>query len=165
MSDTVALATMTGPMIGAAFKFLFDRASAVLDRRRANKDNAELDSLKTWDGIEEQASTEKLRSAMNALEVYHDNDLELRPDDVKLVGHLETVIDELQRIEGTSIDIDAVARAGVVVRVESDDVEGKVTGLEVGEITETGRADVSVHTRSVGPGGEATGLKIEGRLG
>ncbi|MEV4143633.1 hypothetical protein AB0J40_08180 [Amycolatopsis sp. NPDC049691] len=165
MSDAVSLATMTGPMMAAAFKFLFDRASTFLDRRNATKDNVEDGAEGASGTAVERESVENLRRAMNALEVYDEHGLPLRSDDAKLVGHLETVLGELQRIEGRPIDIAAVARAGVAVEVESDDVEGTVTGLVAEEIGETGRADVRVRTRTVKAGGEVTGMRIERRLG
>jgi hypothetical protein len=165
MSDVVSLATLTGPAITAVFKFLFDRAGGVLDRRRAAKDERVDDTGDVAESAAERESMHNLTRAMTALEVYDEHDVPLRSQDAKLVGHLETVHAELQRIEGNPIDLAAVVRAGLAVEVDSDDVEGTVTGLITDGVGEIGRADVRVRTKTVKVGGEVTGMRIERRLG
>ncbi|WP_133851240.1 hypothetical protein [Labedaea rhizosphaerae] len=153
---------MTAPMLSAAFKFLFDRASSTLDRRRAEKH----DSGEAGEAVTEEASAAgQLESAMNTLAVYKQHNFALKPDDSVLIRNLTTVQAELERIEGSPIDIAAITRAGVVVEVDSGDVEGRVTGLTAGEIASTGHADVRVRTETVKASGEVTGMQIERRLG
>ncbi|WP_406631968.1 hypothetical protein [Amycolatopsis sp. WGS_07] len=166
MSDAVSLATMSGPMMGAAFKFLFDRAGVVLDRRRTGKEERLADiSDSSTETVGRDVSVNNLKRALGVLEIYRDHNLVLSPDDEKLVAHLEIVLAELQQIEGRPIDIAAIARAGATVEVETEEVEGKVTGLAVGEVSESGRADVVVRAKTVKSGGELTGMVIERRLG
>lgn len=165
MSDVVSLATLTGPAITTVFKFLFDRAGGVLDRRRAAKEERSGDGASVDETAAERESMQNLTRAMTALEVYAEHGVPLRPGDSTLLGHLETVRAELQSIDGKPIDLAAVVRAGLAVEVDSDDVEGTVTGLISDGFGEIGRADVRVRTKTVKAGAEVTGVRIERRQG
>ncbi|OKJ95505.1 hypothetical protein [Amycolatopsis sp. CB00013] len=152
---------MTASMLTASFKFLFDRASAVLDRRaEAKKGDSKQDQAK--DAPEELA---KLQEAMRALNVYREHNLTLSKEDAGLVGLLEDVHAELEKILGEPIDLEKECRPGVRVEVENDDVTGGVTGLRVGDVAAGGSADVKVRNRDVKRGAEVTGMWIEGTLG
>ncbi|MGW4130901.1 hypothetical protein [Amycolatopsis japonica] len=161
MSGALSLTTMTGPMLAAAFKFLFDRANSFLDRRSKDKADAGGETSEVGDGTD----VDKLKAAMKVLKVYESKGIQVAPDDADLVESLSDVHAELERLEGRPIDLADVARAGVRIDMKHEDVDGTVTGLSVGEVDAGAGAEVVIRTATVKRGGDVTGMRIDGRLG
>ncbi len=139
--------------LGHAVKFLFDRASAALDRRAAKN---------TSDEVEEAAEdtpARELTGSLKTLEVYRANNLPMNPEDPLLVDAVDRVHAALERVEGNPIDVVAAVRSIIDVDQEADEVTGTMTGAHVGKPQPGTSTHVRQRVGTVGEGGSVTGYR------
>ena len=138
--------------LGHAVKFLFDRASAALDRRAAKQAAEEVEEA-------DDAPARELAGSLKTLEVYRANNLPMNPEDSLLVDAVDRAHAALERVEGTAIDMVAAVRSIIAVDQEADKVTGTMTGAQVGET----RPGTSTHVRqrigTVDEGGTVIGYR------
>lgn len=138
--------------LGHAVKFLFDRASAALDRRAAKHTADEVEEA-------EDAPARELAGSLRTLEVYRANNLPMNPEDPLLVDAVDRVHVALERVEGNPIDVFAAVRSIIAVDQEADEVTGTMTGAQVGNPQPGTSTHIRQRIGTVGEGGSVTGYR------
>lgn len=188
--DPLSLSSLGAVGLGYAVKFLFDRASAALDRRAQRRTagaltpadsstaesvtdvvtdpvigapNHDLGAHKTMDkdGPDKDAAENEVIGAMQVLEVYRAKNLALEPGDAVLLDTVQRLHEALERLEGVPVDLNAAVRSLIEVDQSVDHVRGALTGADLGASTaDTTRVRQQVGT--VHEGGSVTGFRAGG---
>ncbi|WP_367043949.1 hypothetical protein [Streptomyces sp. Je 1-332] len=174
--DPLAFPVLAGTLLTEAVKFLFDRASAVLDRRagRVPVEEPEQVSGQTQPlVVSAPALTDervaRITGAHGALRVYLSRPEFLQGDDTELrevLGRLRRDLEEAYGHRFPFGDEKEIDRPGVEVSQRAESLHGKQVGMRVGgDITERGRARVDQETGTVEETGEQVGIEVEGTIG
>ncbi|MET7360485.1 hypothetical protein ABZS76_18825 [Streptomyces sp. NPDC005562] len=173
--DALAFPTLAGTILSEAVKFLFDRASSVLDRR-AGRVPAEGPEQVAGQAqpllVRPQALTDervsRITGAHGALRVYLSRPELLVGDDAELKEVLGRLRRDLEEVYGRRLpfgDEKEADRPGVEISQQADLLYGKQVGMRVGGITERGRAHIDQNAGTVEATGEQVGIEVEGTLG
>ncbi|MFG3197995.1 hypothetical protein ACGFYT_17840 [Streptomyces sp. NPDC048208] len=174
--DPLAFPVLAGTLLTEAVKFLFDRASAVLDRRagRVPVEEPEQVSGQTQPlMVRTPALTDervaRITGAHGALRVYLSRPEFLLGDDTQLREVLGRLRRDLEEVYGRRLpfgDEKDTDRPGVEVHQRADSLRGKQVGTRVGgDITERGRVHVNQDAGTVEETGEQVGIEVEGTIG
>jgi hypothetical protein len=170
MTDALSFSAMSAAALTSAFKFLFDRAGKLLDRRADRRGNA-ADTSTTVDDDPAASEVavrqlEALRQAVAVLEVYHDHSIVIRPDDVRLVCAMDTARTQMEAILGQPLDFTAVleACADVVIKQEVEQVAGTTVGMKAASVGGETTVEINQAAHTVAKGAEMIGLQVDGPL-
>ncbi|MCG7207261.1 hypothetical protein [Streptomyces arenae] len=174
--DPLAFPVLAGTLLTEAVRFLFDRASAVLDRRTGRVPVEEPEQVPGQaEPLLVRASTlsdervARLTGGQGALRVYLSRPELLQGDDVELRELLGQLRRDLEEVYGRRLpfgDETEADRPGVEVSQRADDVRGKQVGMRVGgDITDRGRAHVDQEAGTIQETGEQVGIEVQGTLG
>lgn len=170
--DPVSLSSLGAVGVGYAVKFLFDRASAVLDRR-AQRNAAEAALPPTTSGTPHNSTKpggtgqaadaveaeRELADAMRVLQVYRTHDLPVKADDEQLMNCLGRMHAALEQVEGAPIDLTAHVQAMIEVEQTADVVRGDMTGARVDALQPDTTARIRQQIGSVEHGGTVIGFQ------
>lgn len=162
--DPLSLSSLGAAGLGYAVKFLFDRASAALDRRaqRRSADASAPEDSSTAEPEDKDAAANEVLGAMRVLEVYRDKDLALEPGDAVLLDTVQRLHAALERLEGAPVDLSALVNAQVEVDQTVDHVSGVLTGADLGTSTPNTSTHVRQQVGTVHEGGSVTGFRAGG---
>ncbi|MEU5646401.1 hypothetical protein AB0H26_43545 [Streptomyces milbemycinicus] len=174
--DPLAFPVLAGTLLTEAVRFLFDRASAVLDRRAGRVPVAEPEQVPGQTQpllVRAPALTDervaRITGAHGALRVYLSRPEFLRSDDIELRELLGRLRRDLEEAYGRRLpfgDETEADRPGVEVSQRADSLHGKQVGMRVGSgITERGRARVNQEAGTIEETGEQVGIEVEGTIG
>ncbi|WP_225796314.1 hypothetical protein [Streptomyces aculeolatus] len=173
--DPFAFPVLAGTVLTEAVRFLFDRASAVLDRRAGRLPVEEPEQNLGQPQpllIRETALTDeriaRITGAHGALRVYLSRPELLQGDDNDLRDVLGGLRQDLEEVYGRRLpfgDEAEAARPGVEVYQQADSLKGKQVGIRVGDTTERGRARVDQKAGTIEEAGEQVGIEVEGTIG
>ncbi|MGW3660670.1 hypothetical protein ACWD6R_35705 [Streptomyces sp. NPDC005151] len=174
--DPLAFPVLAGTVLTEAVKFLFDRASAVLDRRtgRVPIDEPEQTPGQTQPLLVRAPSltderVARITGAHGALRVYLSRPEFLQGDDTELREVLGRLRRDLEEVYGRRLPFGEernADRPGVEVSQRADSLYGKQVGMRVGgDITERGRARVDQEAVTIEETGEQVGIEVEGTIG
>lgn len=174
--DPLAFPVLAGTLLTEAVRFLFDRASAVLDRRAGRVSVEEPEQVPGQPQpllVRAPALTDervaRITGAHGALRVYlsrpeflHSDDNDLR----ELLGRLRRDLEEVYGRRLPFGDEKETDRPGVEVSQQADSLRGKQVGMRVrGDITERGQARVDQKAGTIEETGEQVGIDVEGTIG
>jgi hypothetical protein len=174
--DPLAFPVLAGTLLTEAVRFLFDRASAVLDRRAGRVPVEEPEQVPGQAQpllVRASALTDervaRITGSQGALRVYLSRPDFLEGDDTELrelLGHLRR---DLEEVYGRSLPFGnekEADRPGVEVAQRADSLHGRQVGMRVGgDITERGRARVIQEAGTVEERGEQVGVEVQGSIG
>lgn len=173
--DPLAFPVLAGTVLTEAVRFLFDRASAVLDRRAGRVTVDEPEQISGQIGPLLATTTEltdervaRITGAHGALRVYLSRPEFLQGEDAdlrELLGRLRRDLEEVygRRLPfGNERDED---RPRVEISQRTDSLHGKQVGMRVGGITERGRARVVQDAGTIEETGEQVGIEVKGTIG
>ena len=174
--DALAFPALAGSLLTEAVKFLFDRASAVLDRRAGRVPVEEPEQVAGHTQpllVRTQALTNerlaRITGAHGALRVYLSRPEFLLGDDAELREVLGRLRRDLEEAYGRRLpfgDEKETDRPGVEISQQADFLHGKQIGMRVGgDITERGRAHVDQNAGTIEATGEQVGIEVEGTIG
>ncbi len=174
--DPLAFPVLAGTMLTEAVRFLFDRASAVLDRRtgRASVEEPEqvpgqTEPLLVRASALTDERVARITGAHGALRVYLSRPAFIQGDDTELRKVLGRLRRDLEEVYGRRLpfgDEKEADRPGVEVSQRADSLHGKQLGMRVGrDITERGRARVDQEAGTIEETGEQVGIEVEGTIG
>ncbi|WP_018547278.1 hypothetical protein [Streptomyces sp. LaPpAH-108] len=177
MTDQLSLATVATTALPQIFGFLFGRLGEALDRRAESREEEEFRPALAEPPapyvLRPEALTgervARLSGAERELDVYRRNPGLIRPEDANLVRTLSQVRDDLEAVYGQRFTFAGERRpaAGVRVVQRVDEVEANAVarGVTARRVTDRAAVDIEQTTRTVRPGGELTGLDVDGTLG
>ena len=177
--DPLSLSALGAVGLSHAFKFLFDRASATLDRRAAQRTSmtsaegensvvagGEAAARSAGDAATAQVdphvaavAAAELAASLGTLQVYRAKKLEIDPQDSTLVQTLHRMHAALEQIEGDAIDLTSAVEASIRVDQTIDEVRGSVIGAEAGPNSSLNRAEVNQRMHTVHEGGSVIGFR------
>ncbi|MYY08861.1 hypothetical protein GT204_08075 [Streptomyces sp. SID4919] len=174
--DPFAFPVLAGTLLTEAVRFLFDRASAVLDRRAGRVPVEEPEQVQAQTQpllVRSPALTDervaRITGAHGALRVYLSRPEFLQGDDTELRQLLGQIRRDLEEVYGCRLpfgDEKEADRPGVEVSQRADTLRGKQVGMRVGgDITERGRARVDQEAGTIEARGEQVGIEVEGTIG
>ncbi|MCI4085655.1 hypothetical protein MRQ86_36250 [Streptomyces sp. MMS21 TC-5] len=173
--DPLTFPMLAGTILSEAVRFLFDRASAVLDRRAGRVPVEEPEEgprqgeqLLVRPAELTDARIERITQAHGALRVYLSRPSLLQSEDTELRDLLGVLRRDLEEIYGRQLpfgDEQKEHRPGVEVSQHADLVNNKQVGVRSRGITERGRVRVVQEAGTIGETGEQVGLEIEGTIG
>jgi hypothetical protein len=174
--DPLAFPVLAGTLLTEAVRFLFDRASAVLDRRAGRVPVEEpeqvpgqAEPLMVRAPALSDERVARLTGAHGALRVYLSRPDLLQGDDTELRELLGRLRRDLEEVYGRRLpfgDEKAADRPGVEVSQRADDLHGRQIGMRVGgDITDRGRAHVDQEAGTIQETGEQVGIEVQGTLG
>ncbi|MGV9340328.1 hypothetical protein [Streptomyces sp. NPDC003688] len=177
MTDQLSLATVATTALPQIFGFLFGRLGEALDRRAECRAEDEfcpaLAEPPAPYVLRPEALTgdrlARLSRAKGELTVYWRNPDLIRPEDENLVRMLSQVRNDLEAVYGQRFTFSGERRpaAGVriVQRVDEVEADAVARGVKARHVTDRAAVDIEQTTRTVRPGGELTGLDVDGTLG
>ncbi|MBQ1113483.1 hypothetical protein [Streptomyces sp. C3-3] len=172
--DPLVFPVLAGTVLTEAVRFLFDRASAVLDRRagRVPIEEPELvagrsETLQVRAAELTDARVERIMQAQGALRVYQSRPNLLQGDDEELrdlLGHLRR---DLEEVYGSALPFgdEQRPRPGAEVSQHADEISGQQVGIRAQGMTAMGRARVVQTAKTITETGEQVGLHINGSIG
>ncbi|GAB3453778.1 hypothetical protein [Actinophytocola sediminis] len=189
--DPLSLSSLGAVGLGYAVKFLFDRASAALDRRAQRRtadaqtpaDNSSAESgagVVTGSSIasshdassahetvdkdvaDRDAAENEVIGALRVLEVYRTKNLALEPGDAVLLDTVQRLHAALERLEGVPVDLNAAAKAVIEVDQSADHVRGALTGADLGSSSLDTSAHIRQQVGTLHEGGSVTGFRAGG---
>ncbi|MFI8850294.1 hypothetical protein ACIGW3_08905 [Streptomyces sp. NPDC053499] len=174
--DPFAFPVLAGTVLTEAVRFLFDRASAVLDRTAGRLPVEEPEQVTGQPQpmlIRGPALTDervaRITGAHGALRVYLSRPEFLQGDDNELRKVLGKLRRDLEEVYGRRLpfgDETEADRPGVVVSQQADSLKGKQVGMRVGgDVTERGRARIDQKAGTIEGTGEQVGIEVEGNIG
>lgn len=174
--DPFAFPVLAGTVLTEAVRFLFDRASAVLDRRAGRLPVEEPEQVPGQPQpllVRGPALTDervvRITGAHGALRVYLSRPEFLQGDDHELREVLGGLRRDLEEVYGRRLpfgDESEADRPGVEVCQQADFLKGKQVGMRVGgDITERGRGRVEQKAGTIEEAGEQVGIEVEGNIG
>ncbi|MGW1838657.1 hypothetical protein [Streptomyces sp. NPDC002067] len=172
--DPLAFPVLAGTVLTEAVKFLFERASAVLDRRAGRTPVEEPESVEGWPdtllvqaGELTDARVERINQAQGALRVYMSRPDLLQGSDEELRDLLGQLRRDLENIYGCSLPFggEQRPRPGAEVSQHTDELSGKQVGIRAQGMTAKGRAQVVQTAKVITDTGEQVGLHFDGPIG
>lgn len=173
--DPLAFPVLAGALFTEAVRFLFDRASAVLDRRAGRVPVEEPEQVSGQAQpllIRLPALTDervdRITGAQGALRVYLSRPELLQGDDTELrelLGHLRWDLEEVYGCRLPFGDEKEADRPGIGVLQRTESLRGKQVGVRTTGVTERGRARVDQEARTIEETGEQVGIEVEGTIG
>ncbi|EWM12050.1 hypothetical protein [Kutzneria sp. 744] len=181
--DPLSLSALGATGLGYTVKFLFDRASAALDRRAQRRTAAETGSsndsiseaatdLAAPEGahkpaagvetVDKDAAEREVIGAMGVLEVYRAKNLALEPGDKVLLDTVQRLHAALERLEGVPVDLGAAVKSLIEVDQAADHVRGVMTGADLGAVPLDSTTSVKQRIGTVHEGGSVTGFRAGG---
>ncbi|MEU1624188.1 hypothetical protein ABZ746_02350 [Streptomyces sp. NPDC020096] len=172
--DPLAFPVLAGTVLTEAVKFLFDRASAVLDRRagRVPIDEPERvagrpETLQVHAAELTDGRVERIMQAHGALRVYLSRPALVNGDDEELrdlLGHLRR---DLEVVYGRVLPFGDEQRPqpGAEVSQHADEISGQQVGIRAQGMTAKGRARVVQTAKTITETGEQVGLHFDGPIG
>ncbi|WP_030898527.1 hypothetical protein [Streptomyces sp. NRRL F-5126] len=174
--DPFAFPVLAGTLLTEAVRFLFDRASAVMDRRAGRVPVEEPEQVPGQTQpllvmapklTDERVA--RITGAHGALRVYLSRPKYLQGDDTELRRVLGCLRRDLEEVYGRRLpfgDEKEADRPGVEVSQQADSLHGRQVGMRVGgDITERGRARVDQNARTIEETGEQVGIEVDGSIG
>ncbi|WP_326766119.1 hypothetical protein OG978_17430 [Streptomyces sp. NBC_01591] len=172
--DPLAFPVLAGAVLTEAVKFLFDRASAVLDRRagRVPVEEPERvaglpDTLQVRAAELTDARMERISQAQGAVRVYLSRPDLLQGDDEglrELLGQLRRDLEEAYG-RGLPFGDEQRPRLGAEVSQHADEISGQQVGIRAQGLTDKGRARVVQTAKTITESGEQVGLQFDGPIG
>ncbi|MEU2910336.1 hypothetical protein ACFYM3_24190 [Streptomyces massasporeus] len=172
--DPLAFPVLAGTVFTEAVKFLFDRASAVLDRRAGRVPVEEPESvvgqpsaLQVRAGELTDSRVERISQAQGALQVYLSRPGLLQGDDEGLRELLGQLRRDLEVVYGCALPFgdEHRPRPGAEVTQHADEVSGQQVGIRAQGMTAEGRARVVQTAKTITESGEQVGLHFDGTIG
>ncbi|MEU0166757.1 hypothetical protein ABZ214_15020 [Streptomyces iakyrus] len=172
--DPLAFPVLAGTVFTEAVKFLFDRASAVLDRRAGRVPVEEPESvvgrpsaLQVRAGELTDSRVERISQAQGALQVYLSRPGLLQGDDEGLRDLLGQLRRDLEVVYGCALPFgdEHRPRPGAEVTQHADEVSGQQVGVRAQGMTAEGRARVVQTAKTITETGEQVGLHFDGTIG
>ncbi|MFF5726535.1 hypothetical protein [[Kitasatospora] papulosa] len=172
--DPLAFPVLAGAVLTEAVKFLFDRASAVLDRRagRVPVEEPERvaglpDTLQVRAAELTDARMERISQAQGAVRVYLSRPDLLQGDDEGLRELLGQLRRDLEEAYGHSLPFgdEQRPRLGAEVSQHADEISGQQVGIRARGLTDKGRARVVQTAKTITESGEQVGLQFDGPIG
>ncbi|CAL9552398.1 hypothetical protein [Streptomyces sp. enrichment culture] len=174
--DPLAFPVLAGTLLTEAVRFLFDRASAVLDRRAGRVPVEEPEQvpgqtqpLRVMAPALTDERVARITGAHGALRVYLSRPEFLQGDDTELRNVLGRLRRDLEEVYGRRLpfgDEQEKDRPGVEVSQRADSLHGRQVGVRVGgDVTEGGRARVDQNAGTIEETGEQVGIEVEGSIG
>ncbi|MEW2131733.1 hypothetical protein [Streptomyces sp. NPDC005435] len=177
MTDQLSLATVATTALPQIFGFLFGRLGEALDRCAESRADGEFRPALAeppapyvlHPGALTEDRLARLTRAEQELSRYRrDPDL-IRPEDANLLRTLSQVRDDLEVVYAQRFTFAGERRPAPGVRVVQrlDDIEANAVaqGVKARHVTDRAAVDIEQTARTVRPGGEVTGLHVEGTLG
>ncbi|MFE7038937.1 hypothetical protein ACFU9X_05620 [Streptomyces atratus] len=172
--DPLAFPVLAGAVLTEAVKFLFDRASAVLDRRAGRVPVEEPErvaglpnTLQVQAAELTDARMERISQAQGAVRVYLSRPDLLQGDDEgirELLGQLRRDLEEVYGC-GLPFGDEQRPRLGAEVSQHADEVSGQQVGIRAQGLTDRGRARVMQTAKTITESGEQVGLQFDGPIG
>ncbi|MCT9138289.1 hypothetical protein [Streptomyces violarus] len=172
--DPLAFPVLAGAVLTEAVRFLFDRASAVLDRRAGRVPVEEpervagrQESLQVRATELTDARTERIGQAQGALRVYLSRPDLLQGDDEGLRDLLGQLRRDLEEVYGCGLPFGDEQRPqpGAEVSQHADEISGQQVGIRAQGMTDKGRARVVQTAKTITESGEQVGLHFDGPIG
>ncbi|WP_411574436.1 hypothetical protein [Streptomyces fradiae] len=172
--DPLAFPMLAGTVLTEAVRFLFERASAVLDRRAGRVPVEEpesvagrADTLQVRAGELTDARVERISQAQGALRVYLSRPDLLQEDDDGLRDLLGQLRRDLEEVYGCSLSFgdEQRPRPGADVFQHADEISGQQVGIRAEGMTAKGRAQVVQTAKTITDTGEQVGLHFDGPIG
>lgn len=171
--DPLAFPMLAGTVLTEAVRFLFDRASAVLDRRAGRVAVEEPEQVpgqtepllvRATELTDERI--ERITRDQGSLRVYLSRPEFLQGEDPELRELLGRLRRDLEEVYGRRLPFgEEEDRPGVEVSQRTDFLHGKQVGMRVKGVTERGRARVEQDTGTIGEAAEQVGIQVEGSIG
>ncbi|MFF3672328.1 hypothetical protein [Microtetraspora malaysiensis] len=174
MVDPLSFPVLAGAALTGAITFLYGRLGAVLDRRAGGIASEEPEILEGHTEplqIRSEALTadrvQRLERAAGTLSVYRDHPELAEADIEKLRPTLGQLRQDLAEIYGTQFLFgdEQSDRPGINVMQITEDLYGKQRGVRARQLTDSVQLSVDQRTKTVHPGGELTGIEIDGTIG
>ncbi|MFF2013721.1 hypothetical protein ACFVWY_32305 [Streptomyces sp. NPDC058195] len=172
--DPLAFPVLAGTVLTEAVRFLFDRASAVLDRRAGRVPIDEPESVagqsETLQVRPEEltdARVERISQAQGALQVYLSRPALLQGDDEALRDLLAQLRQDLEALYGRGLPFgdEQRSRPGAHVSQHADEVSGPQVGIRAQGMTAKSRVEVTQTAKTITETGEQVGLHFDGQIG
>ncbi|WP_234324690.1 hypothetical protein [Streptomyces albus] len=172
--DPLAFPVLAGTVLTEAVRFLFDRASAVLDRRAGRVPVEEPESvagrpsaLQVRAGELTDARVERISQAQGALRVYLSRPDLLQGEDEGLRDLLGQLRRDLEEVYGCSLPFGDEQRPqpGAEVSQHADEISGQQVGIRAQGMTAKGRARAVQTSRTITETGEQVGMHFDGPIG
>jgi hypothetical protein len=180
MAIPLTLAGIGSVALTQGISFLYAQAGEVIRRWRGRKDTAAAAEpltvqvpaalggqvlTATPDLAAVEARSAELLRLRAALSNYADDVQPADPGDAQLIHSVTELRAALEAILGTHLtftgeDRPATGQPVVIARVQVDDVQGTVTGVQVDDAMTGGRVDSSVTAADVKSGGSVTGVRV-----
>ncbi|MTD59090.1 hypothetical protein [Amycolatopsis pithecellobii] len=173
--EPLTLSALAASALTQAFKFLYDRVGAALDRRVENKKSEAAeetdvlaDPLRPLNPIPGALTSDRLarlHRARNEMAPYVAGKI-ISPDDHDLIQLLDRAREDLEAVYGQRFTFvgEQRPRAQVLVKQGHDEVMGAVTGIQATGVSGAVNVSVEQESKTVHEGGEVTGLRLEGPL-
>ncbi|WP_423833662.1 hypothetical protein [Streptomyces manipurensis] len=172
--DPLGFPMLVGAVLTEAVKFLFDRASAVLDRRAGrvpidepDRVAGRSDTLRVRTAELTDVRVERISQAQGALRVYLSRPDLLQGDDEgvrELLGQLRRDLEEVYGC-GLPFGDEQRPRPGAEVSQHADEISGQRVGIRAQGMTAQGRARVVQTAKTITETGEQVGLHFDGPIG
>jgi hypothetical protein len=180
------LATLGTTALSEGVRFLFDQARALLDRRRADREENPAATDESDGGVvqlppgafvgtldtrrlDEAALAESvtaLRQLRTALFPFVDDEGSLQPGDAELLQRVDQLRRVLEAVYGQRITFVTEAGerpvSGTVIdtTIDIDEINAEVIGVSLGQVS-GGRFTTEIRGRNVGPGGRVVGFQAD----
>jgi hypothetical protein len=173
--EPFTLSALAASALTQAFKFLYDRAGAALDRRAEIKKGEVVEEAEVLATplkplqIDSEALTvdrlARLDQARHEMAAYLQG-RPVSPDDHDLIKLLTQVREDLEAVYGQRFTFvgEPRSRAQVTVRQDHDEIVGTVTGIAAAGLSGSVDVEVEQQSKIVHQGGEITGLRLDGSL-